>query len=96
MGALREVSLPSQFFSIPSVIERNRIKSQTTREITNTDIRAIKARDILFLLGCRYRRNIANSNTYLFFLFKHYMLSKRWIILHQLQSRSGILRVFYC
>lgn len=61
-GALREVSLLSQVFSIPSVIERNNSKSQTTTDITKTDVMAIKETENCFFLGIKYFFAMKNSN----------------------------------
>jgi hypothetical protein len=60
-----EVSFLSQFFSIPVVTDKNTSISQTTRDITKTDITDIKAVDRDFFLGSRYLKAMKNSNKFI-------------------------------
>jgi hypothetical protein len=61
-GACSDVSFLSQFFSMPAVTERKIRTSQTTREITRTDINEIRAVESDFFLGIRYLRATLSSN----------------------------------
>src|SRR5271170_5839641 len=61
-GALSAVSFVSQFRSIPSVTERKITASQTTSEITRTDINAMRETESCRLRGMRYLRAMDSSN----------------------------------
>jgi hypothetical protein len=56
------VSFLSQFFSIPVVTDKKTTISQTTKDITKTDIIDIKAVERDFFLGSKYLKAMKNSN----------------------------------
>lgn len=61
---------------MPEVTDKKTSTSQTTREMTSTDIREIKAVERDFFLGIKYFRATVSSNKDLLSFFVNYVLTK--------------------
>lgn len=79
---------------MPAVTDKNTSTSQTTREITTTDINEINAVERDLFLGIRYFRATLSSNNY-------YLASLKTTCLRSVESyffssiRSVVLRLFF-
>ena len=90
------MSLLSQFCSIPFVTERNTSTSQTTREITNTDMSEMSAVDKDLLLGTKYFRAICHSNKISLSFLESHVAAKRLVVLLEFDALRGVALVFDC